>query len=279
MYGKCNEIKNFVQVMPSSTYIQSKIISTREERETMFNQTWVDTSTIVRSSLRSRNGLLWELYRQLRPLFRLGETNGGGVDEASITGRTREPLKTLVPASAANKYDVAIPQTTTEVTQSVESASSSNVSKDGSSNKAWIAGAVIPSVLVVALAVTFSIWWRKRQGRTPKTPKSPHLYDMAGEADFDKPELDSQGIPRPGSKEEPITSSSTAVHDTTISPVPAEMPENGLNRAELQGEVTGGTGQTHGSGAYYELPANGATVYELSTKLLRSREGASLFSF
>lgn len=90
---------------------------------------------------------------------------------------------------------------------------------------------------------------------------------MAGAAGFDKPELDSQGIPRPGSNEEPITSTSTAVHDTAIFPVLAGMSENGLNRAELQGEAKGGTGQTHGSGAYYELPANGATVYELSTKL------------
>ncbi|KAG4254497.1 hypothetical protein FPRO04_09674 [Fusarium proliferatum] len=193
------------------------------------------------------------------------ETNGGGADETSITGRTRKPLETSIPASTAN----TIPHMTTEITQSVESASSSNISKEGSSgsNKAWIAGAVVPSVLVVALAVGFAIWWRKRRGRTPKTPKSPHLYDLAGAAGFDKPELDSQGIPRPGSNEEPITSKSTAVHDTAIFPVPAGMSENGLNRAELQGEAKSGTGQTHGSGAYYELPANGTTVYELSTKL------------
>ncbi|KAI1033365.1 hypothetical protein LB503_008562, partial [Fusarium chuoi] len=108
-----------------------------------------------------------------------------------------------------------IPQTITEVIQSGESATSSNVSKEGSSgsNKAWIAGAVVPSVLVVALAVSFSIWWRKRRGRTPKTPKSPHLYDMAGAAGFDKPELDSQGSPRTKSKEEPITSIITAVYN------------------------------------------------------------------
>ncbi|TXB99460.1 hypothetical protein FocTR4_00013813 [Fusarium oxysporum f. sp. cubense] len=49
--------------------------------------------------------------------------------------------------------------------------------------------------------------------------------------------------------------------------IPAEMPENGLNRAELQGEAKGGTGENHGFGAYYELPANEATVYELPTKL------------
>ncbi|KAI8407527.1 hypothetical protein FOFC_12964 [Fusarium oxysporum] len=49
--------------------------------------------------------------------------------------------------------------------------------------------------------------------------------------------------------------------------VPAEMPENGLNRAEFQGEAKGGTGENHGSGAYYELPANEATVIELPTKL------------
>ncbi|KAI1033406.1 hypothetical protein LB503_008563 [Fusarium chuoi] len=43
------------------------------------------------------------------------------------------------------------------------------------------------------------------------------------------------------------------VYNTAIFLVPAEMPENGLNRVELQGEAKGDTG------AYYELPANGAT--------------------
>ncbi|KAH7211138.1 hypothetical protein BKA60DRAFT_623289 [Fusarium oxysporum] len=91
--------------------------------------------------------------------------------------------------------------------------------------------------------------------------------DVAGTSRFDKPELDSQGIPRPRSKEEAITSTRTTAIDTVALPVPAEMPENGLNRAEFQGEAKGGTGENHGSGAYYELPANEATVYELPTKL------------
>lgn len=91
-----------------------------------------------------------------------------------------------------------------------------DIQQGSGSNKAWIAGAVVPSVLVVALAVSFSIWWRKRRGRTPKTPKSPHLYDMAGAAGFDKPELDSQGSPRTKSKEEPITSIITAVYNMCV---------------------------------------------------------------
>lgn len=90
---------------------------------------------------------------------------------------------------------------------------------------------------------------------------------MTGTSRFDKPELDSQGIPRPRSKEEAITSTRTTALDTAVLPVPAVMPENGLNRAELQGEAKGGTGENHGSGAYYELRANEATVYELPTKL------------
>ncbi|CVK98213.1 uncharacterized protein FMAN_12268 [Fusarium mangiferae] len=105
------------------------------------------------------------------------------------------------------------------------------------SGTAWIAGAVVPSVLFAALPVAFAIWWRKRRSRTPKTPKSPHLEDEAGTAGFGKPELDSQGIPRQRSKEETITNKSTALHDIVIFAVPAEMPDYGSNRAELQGEA------------------------------------------
>lgn len=122
-------------------------------------------------------------------------------------------------------------------------------------------------MLFVTTAVAFAIWWQRRRNRTPKTTKSPHVDDVAGTLRFDKPELDSQGIPRPRSKEEAITSTRTTAIDTVVLPVPAEMPENGLNRAELQGEAKGGTGENHGSGAYYELPANEATVHELPTKL------------
>lgn len=70
-----------------------------------------------------------------------------------------------------------------------------------------------------------------------KTPKSPHLEDEAGAAGFGKPELDSQGTPRQRSKEETITNKSTALHDIVIFPVPAEMPDYGSNRGELQGEA------------------------------------------
>ncbi|EXL96462.1 hypothetical protein FOIG_11413 [Fusarium odoratissimum NRRL 54006] len=175
------------------------------------------------------------------------KTDGTLMDEASITGRTVEQLETLV-AGTTNTS----PLTTTEVAQPEDSASSSNIPKNSSSSsKAWIAGAVVPSVLFVTTA----------------TPKSPHVDDVAGTSRFDKPELDSQGIPRPRSKEEATTSTRTTVLDTVVLPVPAEMPENGLNRAELQGEAKGGTGENHGFGAYYELPANEATVYELPTKL------------
>ncbi|KAI3577870.1 hypothetical protein IWW34DRAFT_820558 [Fusarium oxysporum f. sp. albedinis] len=75
--------------------------------------------------------------------------------------------------------------------------------------------------------------------------------DVAGTSRFDKPELDSQVIPRPRSKEEAITSTRTTVLDTVVLPVPAKMPEN----------AKGGTGENHGSGAYYELPANEATLF------------------
>ncbi|ENH70728.1 hypothetical protein FOC1_g10005027 [Fusarium oxysporum f. sp. cubense race 1] len=171
--------------------------------------------------------------------------------------------------NSGSPRDVANPLTTTEVAQPEDSASSSNIpKKNGSSpSKAWIAGAVVPFVLFVITAVSFAIWWQRRRNRTPKTTKSPHVDDVAGTSRFDKPELDSQGIPRPRSKEEAITSTCTTALDTVALPVPAEMPENGLNRAEFQGEAKGGTGENHGSGAYYELPANEATVYELPTKL------------
>ncbi|EMT62637.1 hypothetical protein FOC4_g10006262 [Fusarium odoratissimum] len=156
--------------------------------------------------------------------------------------------------NSGSPRDLASPLTTTEVAQPEDSASSSNIPKNSSSSsKAWIAGAVVPSVLFVTTAVAFAI--------------CPHVDDVAGTSRFDKPELDSQGIPRPRSKEEATTSTRTTVLDTVVLPVPAEMPENGLNRAELQGEAKGGTGENHGFGAYYELPANEATVYELPTKL------------
>ncbi|KAK2125638.1 hypothetical protein NOF04DRAFT_1189129 [Fusarium oxysporum II5] len=116
------------------------------------------------------------------------------------------------------------PLTTTEVAQPEDSASSSNIPKNS----------------------------------------NPHVDDVAGTSRFDKPELDSQGIPRPRSKEEATTSTRTTVLDTVVLPVPAEMPENGLNRAELQGEAKGGTGENHGFGAYYELPANEATDINLN---------------
>ena len=122
-------------------------------------------------------------------------------------------------------------------------------------------------MLFVTTAVAFAIWWQRRRNRTPKTPKSPHVDDVAGTSRFDKPELDSQGIPRPRSKEEAITSTRIIALDTVLLPVPAEMPENGLNRAGFQGEAKGGTGENHGSGAYYELPANEATEYEMPTRL------------
>ncbi|KAF4437605.1 hypothetical protein FACUT_5537 [Fusarium acutatum] len=178
------------------------------------------------------------------------ETDGGGTDEVSSTGRTVEQLESSMPAPTTN----SIPQTTTEVAQPEDSAGSSSVPKKDSSgsSKAWIAGAVVPSVLFVAMAVAFAIWWRKRRNRAPKTPTIPPADYVAGTSRFDKPELDSQGIARPRIKDEAITSTSTTVHDTAVLPVPAEMPKNGFNRAELQGEAKSGTGLNHGSGAYYE---------------------------
>ncbi|KAF5672846.1 hypothetical protein FCIRC_8280 [Fusarium circinatum] len=195
------------------------------------------------------------------------ETDGGGTDDANITNSTVEQTETSVPVSGTN----TIPQTTTEDTQSGGSASSSNAPKkdSSSSSNAWIAGAVVPSVLFLAVAVAFTIWWRKRRNRTQKGPKTFPVDGVAGTSGFDKPELDSQGIARPKSKTEAIMSASTAVHDTAVLQIFTEMPENGLNRVELHGEATGGTGQksqNHGSGPYYELPATGATVYELPTK-------------
>ncbi|KAF5555365.1 hypothetical protein FMEXI_1536 [Fusarium mexicanum] len=192
------------------------------------------------------------------------KTDGSATDDSSITSKIIEQLETSI-AAATN----TIPHTTTEVAQSGESASSSNAPKKDSSgsSKAWIAGAVVPSVLLLAAAVAFAIWWRKRRNRIPKTPKGPHSNDVAETSRFDKPELDSQGIPRPGRKEKAITSTSTAVHDAIVLPVPVEMPKDGSNRAELQGETTAGTGQNHGSGTHYELPANEATRYDLPTKL------------
>ncbi|KAL9563063.1 hypothetical protein ACKAV7_012805 [Fusarium commune] len=166
------------------------------------------------------------------------KTDGTVIDEASITGRTVEQLETSIVATTNT-----IPQTTTEVAQSEDSASSPNFPKKDSSSfsKAWIAGAFVPSVLFVAMAVAFAIWWRRRRSRTPKTPKSLHADDMVGTSRFDKPELDSQGIPRPSNKEEVITSTRTAALDTVVLPVPADMPANdapgSLNRAELQGEA------------------------------------------
>ncbi|KAJ9418146.1 hypothetical protein QL093DRAFT_2580115 [Fusarium oxysporum] len=156
------------------------------------------------------------------------KTDGTLMDEASITGRNVEQLETSV-AGTTNTN----PLTTTESAQPEDSASSSNIPKKNgsSSSKAWIAGAVVPSVLFVTTAVSFAIWWQRRRNRTPKTPKSPYVDDVAGTSRFDKPELDSQVIPRPRSKEEAITSTRTTVLDTVVLPVPAEMPENGLNRA------------------------------------------------
>ncbi|PNP60675.1 hypothetical protein FNYG_14589 [Fusarium nygamai] len=196
------------------------------------------------------------------------EADDGGTDGAIITGRIGEHKETSIPVSTTNTMS----QTTTEVTQSGGSASSSNAPKkySSSSSKAWIAGAVVPSVLFVAVAVALAIWWRKRRNRTQKGPKAPHVDDVAGSSGFDKPELDSQGIARPRSKEEAIMSTSRAVHDTAVLPGPTEMPENGLNRVELHSEATGGTGQNHGSGPYYELPATGATVYEVPMKPYQS---------
>ncbi|KAH7473624.1 hypothetical protein FOMA001_g12644 [Fusarium oxysporum f. sp. matthiolae] len=156
------------------------------------------------------------------------KTDGTLMDEASIPGRNVEQLETSV-AGTTNTN----PLTTTEAAQPGDSASSSNIPKknSSSSSKAWIAGAVVPSVLFVTTAVSFAIWWQRRRNRTPKTPKSPYVDDVAGTSRFDKPELDSQVIPRPRSKEEAITSTRTTVLDTVVLPVPAEMPENGLNRA------------------------------------------------
>ncbi|KAJ0156657.1 Sodium/potassium-transporting ATPase subunit alpha-1 [Fusarium oxysporum f. sp. albedinis] len=155
-------------------------------------------------------------------------TDGTLMDEASITGRNVEQLETSV-AGTINTN----PLTTTEVAQPEDSASLSNILRknSSSSSKAWIAGAVVPSVLFVTTAVSFAIWWQRRRNRTPKTPKSPYVDDVAGTSRFDKPELDSQVIPRPRSKEEAITSTRTTVLDTVVLPVPAKMPENGLNRA------------------------------------------------
>ncbi|KAF5671127.1 hypothetical protein FDENT_11011 [Fusarium denticulatum] len=188
------------------------------------------------------------------------ETDGGGTDEASPTIRTVEQTETSVPVSSTN----TMPQTTTEDTQSGGPTSSLNPSKKdtSSSSKAWIAGAVVPSVLFLAAAVTFTIWWRKRRNRTQKGPKTPPVDCVAGTSGFDKPELDSQSIARPRSKEETIMSTSTAVHDTAVLQVPTKMPEDSLSRIELHDEATGGTGQNHGFGLYYELPATKATVYE-----------------
>lgn len=145
-----------------------------------------------------------------------------------------------------------------------------DIQQDPSSSKAWIAGAVVPSVLLLAAVVAFAIWWRRRRNKTQKGPRTPHVDEVAGTSGFDKPELDSQGIARQRSKEEGIMSTSTAVYDTTVLPAPAEMPENGMNRVELHGEATGGAGQNQGSGPYHELPATGAAVYELPTKSYQS---------
>ncbi|KAF4957959.1 hypothetical protein FGADI_2788 [Fusarium gaditjirri] len=195
------------------------------------------------------------------------KSDGTARDEAGTTGRNVEQLETSIVATTNT-----IPRTTTEVARPGDSANSSNIPKknSSSSSKAWIAGAVVPSAFFVAMAAAFAIWWRRRRNRTPKTSKSPHVDDVAGTSHFDKPELDSQGVQRPRSKDEATTSTRTAAIDTSMLPV-SEMPENcaqgSLNRAELQGEAKGGTGQSHGSGAYYELPAVDATVYELPTKL------------
>ncbi|KAF5602027.1 hypothetical protein FPCIR_2104 [Fusarium pseudocircinatum] len=196
------------------------------------------------------------------------KTDGGGTNDASITDRTVEQVETLLPVSSTN----TMPQTTTEITQSGGSGSSSNAPKKDSSgsNKAWITGAVVPSVLFLAMAVALAIWWRRRRNRTQKTSQTPPADDVAGTSRFDKPELDSQGIARPRSKEEAIMSTNRAVHDTAVLSGPTEMPENGLNRVELRGEETGGTGHNHGSGPYYELLATEATVYELPTKPYQS---------
>ncbi|KAF5533866.1 hypothetical protein FPHYL_13552 [Fusarium phyllophilum] len=186
-------------------------------------------------------------------------------DEARVSVITVGQPEKSIAASTTN----TIPQTTTEVAQPEDSAGSPNVpEKDSSgSSKAWIAGAVVPSALFLAAAIAFAIWWQKRRKRRQDTSRNPPVDDVAGASRFDKPELDSQGISRPRSKEEGMTSTSTVLHDTVAAPRPAEMPEDGLNRAELQGVATGSTGQNHGSETYYELPADQAAVYELPTKL------------
>ncbi|KAF5982820.1 UDP-galactopyranose mutase [Fusarium coicis] len=160
------------------------------------------------------------------------ETDDGGTNDTSIADRTVEQTETSVAASSTNS---------------------------SSSSKAWIAGAVVPSVLLLAAVVAFAIWLRRRRNRAQKGPRTPHVDEVAGTSGFDKPGLDSQGIARPRSKEEGIVSTSTAVYDTTVLPAPAEMPENGMNKVELHGEATGGAGQNQGSGPYHELPATGAT--------------------
>ncbi|KAF4339472.1 hypothetical protein FBEOM_6593 [Fusarium beomiforme] len=154
--------------------------------------------------------------------------------------------------------DLAISETTSEVAQSDDSVSSTNVPEKNSSSftKAWIAGALVPSVLFLALVNAFLIWWRKRRHRGQETPDNHITNNVQRSLGFDKPELDSKDITRPSNKEDGATITHTTSPDNIVSGFYTEIPAIEVPRTNTLSSPMSGA----------EIEANEVTVHELPTK-------------
>lgn len=112
---------------------------------------------------------------------------------------------------------------------------SNRLPESSGQSQAWIAGPIVPSVVVVLLLAGVAFWWYRRR----KGASAPQ--DDQETAQFDKPQLHSECVPRPSHGQA-----------GSVSPI-------------HQGHVH--------SSSYAEMPANEAPAYELSAEGRRRMGG------
>ncbi|RSM19009.1 hypothetical protein CDV31_002140 [Fusarium ambrosium] len=158
------------------------------------------------------------------------EDEQSSATEAATTEDADDSTSMNAPAATSNN----VPSTTTESNEldPPTSSSASETKNSSGKSKAWIAGPVVASVVVVLALVGIGFWWYRRRKRTPKAP--PIAQDNQETAQFDKPQLHSECIPRPS-------------HGQTDSALPTDQ------------------GHVHSS-SYAEMAANEAAAYELSAE-------------
>ncbi|KAF4462170.1 hypothetical protein FALBO_11015 [Fusarium albosuccineum] len=128
-------------------------------------------------------------------------------------------------SSAASTLDRIEQPTSSSVSESTDTGGSGR-------NPAWIAGPIVPSVVIAIALIGAGFWWHRRRKRTPKPPSSTE-----GLAQSDKPQLHSECIPRPtqeqgGTMQAPMAQappvSSYSYAELPVNEAPAhEMPTRG----------------------------------------------------